>query len=263
MTRAIDVIVIGGGPAGLSAASSASRAGLSTILLDESPSLGGQIYRNLDGISGHSASMGEVLGRAFMEGLAVIDEFRASKAEFLPRSRVWSVSRDLRVAYSLEGVSREIEARHLVFAPGAMERPMPIPGWTLPGVMTVGAGQGLLKGGTMVPSGEAVVAGKGPLLLLYVAQLVRAGCPPKLVLDLTQTRNYARAAPYMHSAFLVPEYLTKGVSLLRELKAGGVRVERSVRGIRARGDGRVGWVDFVDARSRPKSEKADLLLLHA
>src|SRR5262249_13455774 len=69
-----------------------------------------------------------------------------------------------------------LTARRIVLATGALERPVPIPGWTLPGIMTVGAAQILLKSAGLVPEGRVVLAGQGPLLYVVAAQLGRAGC---------------------------------------------------------------------------------------
>ena len=71
-----------------------------------------------------------------------------------------------------------IAARRVIIATGAQERPMPVPGWTLPGVMSVGAAQTLLKAQGLVPEGRVVIAGCGPLVWLYAAQLVAADSPP-------------------------------------------------------------------------------------
>ena len=90
--------------------------------------------------------------------------------------------------------SETIAARRILLATGAIERPVPIPGWTLPGVMTAGAAQILLKTADLVPEGRTVIAGQGPLLYLAAIQLARAGAPPLAVLETTPRENYAAAA---------------------------------------------------------------------
>ena len=72
-----------------------------------------------------------------------------------------------------------VRAGRVVLATGAMERPVPVPGWTLPGVMSVGAAQTALKAHAMVPEGRYALAGCGPLLWLYAAQAAAAGAPPR------------------------------------------------------------------------------------
>ena len=88
---------------------------------------------------------------------------------------VWQISRDGEIYFSRDGNPSMLRAAHIILATGAIERPMPIPGWTLPGVMTVGAGQILLKSPGLVPQGQVVLAGSGPLLWLLAAQYGRAG----------------------------------------------------------------------------------------
>ncbi|MGE9115736.1 FAD/NAD(P)-binding oxidoreductase, partial [Escherichia coli] len=80
-----------------------------------------------------------------------------------------------------------------ILATGAQERPFPIPGWTLPGVMTAGAAQILLKTSGVVPDGEIVLAGCGPLLWLLAAQYLRANAKIACVLDTTPRSNWTKA----------------------------------------------------------------------
>ena len=93
-----------------------------------------------------------------------------------------------------------IAARRILLATGAIERPVPIPGWTLPGVMTAGAAQILLKSADLVPGGRTVIAGQGPLLYLAAIQLARAGAPPVAVLETTPPENYAAALRHVAAA---------------------------------------------------------------
>ena len=95
------------------------------------------------------------------------------------------------------GGSKTIACRSILLATGAVERPVPIPGWTLPGVMTAGAAQILLKTADLVPSGRTVIAGQGPLLYLAAIQLARAGALPLAVLETTRHENYAAAARHI------------------------------------------------------------------
>ena len=85
---------------------------------------------------------------------------------------------------------RPLTARRILLATGALERPVPIPGWTLPGVMTAGAAQILLKSAGLVPEGRVVLAGQGPLLYLVAAQLARAGAAPAALFETAPIENY-------------------------------------------------------------------------
>src|SRR6202041_1850765 len=84
---------------------------------------------------------------------------------------------DGRIGVSCDGTSRMLTAQRILFATGAMERPVPIPGWTLPGVMGAGAAQSLLKASGVVPDVPVAIVGTGPLICLIAVQLARAGVP--------------------------------------------------------------------------------------
>ena len=166
---AVDVAVIGAGPAGLAAAATAAEQGLSVVLLDEQAHPGGQIYRD---VARAGADRLQVLGHDYAAGRALVDRFTRSTARHVGGAAVWNVTRDRVIHYLKDGRSQSMTARQVILCTGAMERPFPIPGWTLPGVMTAGAAQILLKsagvghragraGGlrtVAVPAGMAVLA---------------------------------------------------------------------------------------------------------
>ena len=146
-----------------------------------------------------------------------------------------------------------------MLATGALERPFPIPGWTLPGVMTAGAAQIALKTSGLVPSGKVVIAGTGPLLYLLAAQLIEAGATVSAVLDTTPRENWLRA--FRHApGFLVSPYLAKGLKLLQTVQR-RTRVIRWVSALAAEGEGGLKEVVWR-AGGREHRMAADLLLLH-
>ena len=137
-----DVVVIGAGPAGLSAALEASAHGASVLLLDEQAAPGGQIYR---GVSSASPRRLDLLGPDYAAGRILTDALRSASLRYITSAAVWQVTPQREVHYLHAGSSHVVSARQVVLATGAMERPFPIPGWTLPGVMTAGAAQIMLK----------------------------------------------------------------------------------------------------------------------
>ncbi|HET6561632.1 MAG TPA: FAD/NAD(P)-binding oxidoreductase [Marmoricola sp.] len=186
-----DVVVVGAGPAGLAAAARAASAGLSVAVVDAGTRPGGQYWRQPSGAMldderfrqlhhdlGTYRMLSESLDRAISTGSVV----------HLAGHHAWTVGRDGEgfavhaVDASASGspgsattVEREVRGRRLVLAPGAYDRQVPFPGWTLPGVLTAGGVQALLKGHGVVAGRRIVVAGTGPFLLPVAAGLAQAG----------------------------------------------------------------------------------------
>lgn len=250
-----DLVVIGGGPAGLAAASLASRAGLSTVLFDENPGIGGQIYR---AITSTPLTERAILGEDYWAGEALAAEAKASGASIVNGATVWSLDPQRIVGISIAGKARLIEARRVIIATGSQERPFPIPGWNLPGVMTAGAAQTVLKAQGLLPEGRAVLAGTGPLLWLLAAQTLRAGGRIEAILDTTPRANWLRALPHLPD-FLMSPYFAKGLKLLREVRA-KVPFFRADR-IEAVGRDKLSEVVF-GVGGGERRIAADLLLLH-
>ncbi len=252
--------IVGAGPAGMTAAITAAALGIDALVVDEQPAPGGQIYR---ATTRSPLQPGTILGDDYWSGRALADAFAASGAGYLPGTTVWSVAAaddgdGFEIGVSHEGAARLVRARHVIVATGALERPFPVPGWTLPGVLTAGAAQIALKSSGLVPEGRVALAGTGPLLWLLAAQLLRAGAPPTAILDTTPAGDFDawRHAP----AFLLSPYAGKGLSLIREVRA-SVPVISGVAGLRAEGDGRLHAVAFA-AGGRERRMEVDALLLH-
>jgi thioredoxin reductase/bacterioferritin-associated ferredoxin len=251
-----DVAVVGAGPAGLAASALTAKAGLSTLVLDENAGPGGQVWR---AITSTPLKVRSRLGEDYWEGSRLVEEVGATDAEIVQGATVWSLDRHLEIGVSVGGGSRFVRARRVIVATGALERPFPIPGWTLPGVMTAGAAQTLLKSSGLVPDGPTVMAGQGPLLWLLAAQILRMGGRIDVVLDTQDRRNYWRAAPHA-PAFMVSPYFFKGLGLMREVRA-KTRVVTGVTSLAAAGHGRVESVTFESGGKRT-TMPLELLLLH-
>lgn len=252
-----DLTIVGAGPAGLAAATSAARLGLDTVLLDEQPAPGGQIYRAIT-----ETPVGDraVLGEDYWHGAELVEPFRQSGAQYVPGTTVWSLSREREIGISVAGAARLIQARHVILATGALERPFPIPGWTLPGVMTCGAAQILLKSSGLTAKGKVVLAGTGPLLWLIAAQYLRAGAEISALLDTTPSGNWTAALPHL-PGFLLSPYAARGLRLLREVKR-RVKVVRGVVALAARGGDRVEEVAYRVFGDSETRLPVDTLLLH-
>ncbi|MEZ5824202.1 MAG: NAD(P)/FAD-dependent oxidoreductase [Geminicoccaceae bacterium] len=149
----------------------------------------------------------------------------------------------------------------MIIAAGAQERPAPVPGWTLPGVMSLGSAQTLLKNAAMVSDVPTVIAGSGPLLYLAATQLQEAGARLEAVLDTTPRRRYLEAASGMPRAWLAGTELGKGLRWKRKLQRSGVRFFSAVHSITIEGETRVTGLR-ARVGSWTMSFDCSLLLLH-
>jgi NADPH-dependent 2,4-dienoyl-CoA reductase/sulfur reductase-like enzyme len=151
-TKVSHLTIIGAGPAGLGAAIAARKAGLRVTVIDDQYEPGGQIWRSAGSTSLHHAT---ALGAEYLFGRDRIAEFRASGAEYLPEHTLWQIEyEDDRPVLHCAGPdgSRVLRPDYALLATGAVERPVPVPGWTLPGVMTAGGLQILLKSAQLCPT---------------------------------------------------------------------------------------------------------------
>ncbi|WP_321812847.1 MULTISPECIES: NAD(P)/FAD-dependent oxidoreductase [unclassified Burkholderia] len=257
-SAAYDVVVIGAGPAGMAAAVAAARQGVTVALLDEQRDVGGQIYR---GIQNAPSDRMEILGPDYGTGATLAAQFAASGARHITHAAVWQVTTDRQVHYLQSGSVRSIQAGRIVLCTGAMERPFPIPGWTLPGVMTAGAAQILLKGSGMTPAQPAVLAGCGPLLYLLGWQYVRAGVKIAAIVDTTDGADYRRAIRHAGGALAGWSYLKKGLMLMTSLRKAGVRFYHGATDLRVLGDGQASGLGF-SCNGQAHQVTSPVVLLH-
>ena len=230
----VDLAIVGAGPAGMAAAILAAELGLDTVLVDEQDGPGGQIYRGIERAP-RETDRASPLGRDYLAGRPLTTALRASGVEYRPATTLWHIDPEGVLWLAAENRSDTVAARRILLATGAIERPVPIPGWTLPGVMTAGAAQILLKTGDLVPEGRAVLAGQGPLLYLAALQLARAGAPPLALLEVTPPGNYAAAVRHLGALWSGRRAFAKGLALVAGVRRGGIPLRRGVRGLRAVG----------------------------
>jgi len=259
----VDLLIIGAGPAGMSCAIQAREAGLDVLLLDENQQPGGQIYRS---VAQSPLADPDLLGKDYTAGAVLVKRFLASGATYWPGTLAWQITRDRQVSFTRNGAngsggSGQIQARALVIANGAQERPVPFPGWTLPGVMGIGAAQTLLKSAALLPSQRVVLAGSGPLLYLFAWQLIRSGSSVAAILDTTPRANRFPALRYLFSALRAPGYLLKGMGLLKTIRGSATPHIQHVESLSAQGQGAVGSVRYT-VKGRETQIDSDLLLVH-
>lgn len=261
-----DLVVVGAGPAGMEAALAAARHGLTTIVVDEQQAAGGQVFRRP---SPELDPDGTPAGSAYAWGPDLIDRFVTDpRVTRLSGATVWGVfddasrgsngsngarphaeapnrdvaghaaMRELTVAVCGQHGDKTIHTRALVLATGAYDVSVPVPGWTLPGVLTAGGAQAFVKGQRLRPAARVVLAGAHPLLLLVADQLLSAGAE---VSELAIARPRLGLREMARSAGAVPGHL----GVLRESAAALARLRR--RGVSVRWSTIVTAADGTDA----------------
>ncbi|MGI9290420.1 MAG: FAD-dependent oxidoreductase [Gammaproteobacteria bacterium] len=239
-----DLLIVGGGPAGMSAALAAASRGIRCCIIDEAPELGGQIYRAPHPTARQAApqlihTRGDELREQVAQHRDLI-EVRSS-------TMVWGVSDVSKVAIGREGHGSEfVHPRAMVIATGAYEYCPPFPGWTLPGVMTPGSAQILTKTMNVQPGKRVLVAGTGPLLYVVASQLVQKGVDVLAVLEATRKMDWLRL-PLV--GLCAPELLAEGLGYLRVLRAAGVPIHYGRVVTRAEGDGELQRVTHASVNS--------------
>lgn len=255
--RRMDLLVVGSGPAGMMAAVAARRHGLEVMVVDDQPSPGGQIWRSIEMTGARDA----VLGPSYAEGRDIAKTFRASGAIYEPGTQIWQIEPGFTVFASQDGQAHSIDVHSVILATGAQERPVPFPGWTLPGVLTVGAAQILLKTAGQIPAAPVWIVGSGPLPLLYAVQLLQAGGKIAGYLDTTPPGQWLAALRHLPGALRAFAELAKGISWSRRLRS-SVEVTKGVIGIEALGTDRVDALRYETRAGAVRTREAEIVLVH-
>ncbi len=248
-----DVLVIGAGPAGMSAAIRLQAHGLAVTVVDDQPAPGGRIFTAIETRRPH--------GTDDRWGADLVARFRAQGGEYLPATEVWQIDRGPRVFLSNEGQARMVDPRFVLLATGAQERPMAFEGWQLPGVMTVGGAQILLKAAREIPQEPVWLAGSGPLLLLYARQLMQAGGRIAGILDTSPEGSVRHAAPHLPEALGYGwRDLARGLGWILCMR--GITVVRRVSTIEAVGEERLESVRYKTRDGTSGEVRTGLLFVH-
>ncbi len=258
MKAAYDVIVIGAGPAGAEAAATAAGLGLDVLVVDEARAAGGQVHRAPDA---HVAGAGV----ADAEGDALRARLAGSGADLALEHRVWHVARiesgdDRPARFEIAAVGPQAvlqtQGAALIVATGAVERFYPRPGWTLPGVVGLGAATIMLRSQRVLPGRRVVVAGPGPLAPLVANLILQGGGQVAALIDPNPLGAWFAAMPGVASR---PGLLVQGSSWFARLVVKGVPAYRGwdVRSINGSEGVESVTVGPVDAQWRPLIDAPD------
>ena len=227
-----DVAVVGAGPGGMAAAVAAAEAGASVIVLDEYGKPGGQYFKR----SGDEFAVPRSrTTREYGRGEALRAKLSHPGIRVLSRALVWGRLAGNLMVYH-DGRSEAVRAKALVIATGAHDRPGAFTGWTLPGVMTAGGAQTLVKTQWVRPARRMLLAGAGPFLLPVSQSLLRADVDIAALVEVTRPRNWL---PYATSLWGQWPRFAEALDYKRDLRRAGVPTIYGHKIVRALGDQRV------------------------
>lgn len=232
----LNPVIVGGGPAGMSAAIELAQHGVQSTLLEEASRLGGVVYR---GPLREGVEL-DYLGERYKQALHTLHD------EFAAIARHVDVRLNHRVIGG-QGVQRlqlldaneqvqEIAFPQLLLSAGCHERSVPFPGWTTPGVIMLGGLQLQIKSGVVKPKGPVLITGTGPLLMLVACQLHAAGVE---VAGVYEACEFGRIAKESLALLNQPQLFLDGLSMLVYLKRHGITVRYGWGVVEAMGDGEV------------------------
>ena len=232
-------VIVGGGPAGMSAAIELAEHGVHSTLLEEASRLGGVVYRGplRDGVEL------DYLGERYKDALQKLHREFSAIAHFVDVRLNHRVvggqgEQSLQVLDDSEQL-QQIGFEQLVLSAGCHERSVPFPGWTTAGVIMLGGLQLQIKSGVVKPKGPALIAGTGPLLMLVACQLHAAGVE---VAGVYEACEFGRIAKQSLALLNQPQLFLDGLSMLVYLKRHGVAVHYGWGVVQARGEGELSEV---------------------
>ena len=220
-----EIVIIGAGPAGIRAAQTLVAHGVRPVLLDEASRGGGQIYRQQPAHFRRSAKTLYGFEAAKAQALHTALEQLHGKLDYRPETLVWNAEHPVLDTLHQGQVADRLAFDRVIIATGATDRVLPIPGWTLPGVYTLGAAQIALKFQGCAIGERVVLAGSGPLLYLVAYQYAKAGATVAAVLDTSPFSAQARALPNL---LLQPATFAKGLYYRAWLALKGIPVHQGV-----------------------------------
>ena len=261
MTRPPEIVIVGAGPAGVRAAEALVEAGMRPSVIDENARWGGQIYRQQPDGAGFQRDARALYGFEARKAAALHETMTRllPHVDYRPQTLAWACEMTPRrddgiighLATLRDMREQPLAFTHLIIASGATDRVLPVPGWTLPGVYTLGAAQTALKSQGCAIGRRIVFAGTGPLLYLVAYQYAKAGAHVVAVLDTNGIGTQVQALPRLAAQ---PAVLAKGLYYVGWLRAHGIPIERGVSLERVHGEGRVTGIVWRSASNAAHAE---------
>ena len=256
-----DIAIIGAGPAGMEAALLAKRHTDKILVLDSRPEPGGNVYAYVASNARNFPDHFRRFDASYTSGLMLVERFLGSGVDYRPCSSVWHLDGTGQVAYRGPDGAHVVQARKIILCTGAYERPLPVPGWTLPGIMGVGAAQIALKSSAVLPQSPTVIIGNGPLPLLYARQLRRAGGKIDAFIIPKPKQTAPIVGAGLRAALISPTNTARGLSMLVNRTLAGTRVVQNATSIGITGQDKVEGVQF-EASGKRIELPAQAVLLH-
>ena len=231
--HSVEVLVVGAGPAGLQAARAAAAAGAQVTIVDERPMPGGQYFKQLS--KTHAFRDDAAMDRQFRAGRDLIAAVEELGVRIVRQALVWGAFAADEIGVVADGEAMVLRPKQLILATGAYEKGVPLPGWTLPGYMTTGAVQTLIRAYRVAPGRRVLVAGNGPLNFQVAKELVEAGVEVAALVEAAPrpgpTQVQAALTALRHS----PDLMRDGLAYLWRLRRAGVPVLYGHAIVEARG----------------------------
>ena len=176
-----DLIIVGAGPSGLSAAIEAAKRGLEVVVFDENEKPGGQLFKQIHKFFGSKEHRAKT--RGFVIGKQLLDEAAAAGVLVVLNATVIGFYQDKEVVVKIKESIRHYKADAVVIATGAAENMVTFKGWTLPGVIGAGAAQTLMNLHGVLPGKKVLMLGSGNVGLVVSFQLLQCGCEVVALVD--------------------------------------------------------------------------------
>lgn len=254
--KEMELIILGSGPAGLSAAIEAAKAGATATLVDENLKPGGQIYRQFT--EGYHVADSKSLGKDYDRGRRLLAEFDSvsDRVQFLQETLAWGIFQDQEIALQRGESSYSARYQKLIISIGAYDRPVPFPGWTLPGVFTAGGAQRMVKIQRVLPGEKMLLVGTGPLQLALANQITDAGGRVEAIVEAGRIENWRGLLTGSWGQW---QLLGDALAYLWGIRKAGIPMHRGYIIQEVRGDGQVEEAVVAEAdaewRAKPGTQR--------